>query len=51
MVGAGPDSAESAMDCLTGGMGMSIIQGLVTGLAQFPQPVLLVVQLPLPQAA
>src|SRR6478752_7414294 len=38
MVGAGPVSAESAMGCFTGGIGMFITHGRVVGLAQLPQP-------------
>ena len=39
IVGAGPVKPESAIACFTGGIGMSIVQGVVGGLAQLPHPV------------
>src|SRR6478672_10732339 len=50
-VGAGPVSADSVVACLTIGIGMSRVHGVVGGLAHVPQPVVPVRQLPLPQLA
>src|SRR3954452_9208872 len=51
MVGAGPVSADSAMGCFTGGIGMFIDHGVVKGLAQLPHPVVPLRQLPSPHDA
>src|SRR5712675_1324456 len=51
MVGAGPVSAESAIGCFTVGIGMFIIHGRVVGLAQLPQPLVPVRQLPPPHVS
>src|SRR6267142_878887 len=50
-VGAGPVSADSVVGCLTGAIGMSMVHGVVGGLAQLPHPVVPERQLPLPQLA
>ena len=50
-VGAGPVNPESVVACFTGGIGMSMVQGVVGGLAQVPHPVVPLRQLPLPQLA
>src|SRR4051812_18253648 len=51
MVGAGPVSADRAMGCFTGGIGMFIDHGVVKGLAQLPHPVVPLRQLPSPHDA
>src|SRR5882724_5693513 len=51
MVGAGPVRAESAIGCFTVGIGMFIIHGRVVGLAQLPQPLVPVRQLPPPHVS
>ena len=40
IVGAGPVSDDSGIDCFTGGIGMFMVHGVVNGLAQLPQPLL-----------
>src|SRR5258708_12676768 len=51
IVGAGPVRAPGAMGCFTVGIGSSIIHGRVVGLAQVPQPLVPVRQLPPPQVS
>ncbi len=37
-LGGGPVSEPTGMACFTGGTGMSMVHGVVIGLAQVPQP-------------